>query len=284
MDKSVTLEKWFHKPNEEHPEIPDLTIPRLKYKIHVDNIKDFLSYNGEEIDFKDRYIKGHLVKFICPIYEFIIHGRIIGVSLIHDPDMLLLLDKLQIYNIKHLRFESLRIHMTYLNLNPVLDNKEYPIGNFDIKIESLSFHECSAGTEFLDFWTKSNRDNGIEYRLKYIEFTSFGMTYKDIEIIHKNMRTNYVLLGILWRAKTEQPDCEFSSSLKPQKDKWKSEVDVYLKRNQDAYERCRTGTFLPMFANRYSRENVFNILPVDVVRIISRLIWNSRGMKIWIRE
>ena len=192
MDKSVTLEKWFHKPNEEHPEIPDL-----------DNIKDFLSYNGEEIDFKDRYIKGHLVKFICPIYEFIIHGRIIGVSLIHDPDMLLLLDKLQIYNIKHLRFESLRIHMTYLNLNPVLDNKEYPIGNFDIKIESLSFHECSAGTEFLDFWTKYDEDNtniknDTDYKLTKLEFSNCILSYENVDTIRKNLRTNYIVRELIY--------------------------------------------------------------------------------------
>src|ERR1035438_4520052 len=112
MDVSATKRKrhyWFHKPNEEHPEIPDITIPRDLYVIKTRDLEFFLKYKGEEvIDFNNRFHGYRLVKFRCPVKTLMVHiseNR----NTIHFCNIILLLDKLLIHKVEVLCFKELLV-------------------------------------------------------------------------------------------------------------------------------------------------------------------------------
>lgn len=274
--------EWFHEPNEKHPEIPDITIPRDIYPVSMNNLRVFLCYDGSEVDFKDRYRERRLVKFICPIERIMVCGSQNNVDL-YPRDILLLLTRLRMYTAEELGFQCIRIRN-----NEYSDEKNYPPGYYLTRIKSLFFHKCRIESTFLDFCTKSCQTSGTKYNLKLIYFVECAITALNLKVICKNLKTNYILLYIKWGNKdrthienfSEEP-MTLKSSIKLEMEQMRTEIDDYLKRNQQGYEKCKWAVLLMLLAHRYRKGNVFNTLPVDVLRIIAKMVWASVGTQIW---
>lgn len=295
MDGLVTKKKkkhfWFHKPNEEHPEIPDLTIPRNLYVVRLDDIKYFLNYKGKDIPdmygidrgkWRNDYNGNRLVRFKCDVKTIIIYPSI-GWSTIHSSHILLLLDKLLMHKVKTLIFKE-------LNVDTIDGDSLYPKGKFPIRIKYLSFDRCKIGSHFLDFFTKSKKEKGMDYNLIGLEFYNSVLTYDNVTIIHHNLKTNYIIRNII-RKNTSEDElvlnkniifCEEGNSKHiTEINNLFIEIDGYLTRNRNGYEKCKSYVLLILLAHRFSKGSIFQILGRDVTQIIAKKIWESRGTKIW---
>lgn len=282
MDKSVTKRKhyWFHKPNEEHP---DITIPRDLYVVKTCDLDAFLEYKGEEVvNFDDRYHGYRLVKFNCQIKELMVHVSTVS-NTIYFHNIMLLMGKLLVHKTEALTFK-------FMYIDDVTNvTGWYPRGNLPITIKTLGFSGCKIGSEFLDFFTKSNKDGGIGYNLTTIEFSDCCVTHDNVDTMCNNLKTNYVLHYVIRRNISENESIlnEQLHAIFSEKNSWSKidnlfiEIDDYMKRNRDGYEKCRRSTLLPLLAHRFSSGSIFSVLGVDVTRLIAKKIWNSRGTKVW---
>jgi len=290
--------RWFHKPYSEQLEIPDITSPKDVYVITVNEIESFLHYKGEDIDFDNRYCGYRLVKFNYSINTLVIRCSLKADHL-YPPYGPLLLKKLLFHKVETLIFESINIADNYIPL--AFDN--YPTGKIPITIKNLIFQDCSLESNFLNYWTKRSDADKREYNLTKIGFVNCTNESPGlVDTLTINMRTNYNIRKFIYvddsavatvklfeeRKKNRPAEdamtrkfINFVKEARIKESHFLTELEDYFRRNKDAYAKCEGCVRLILLANRYSKGNVFNILPVDLARQIAKMIWASAGTKIW---
>ena len=296
--------RWFHKPDYQSTEYLerllnvsplDITTPKEVYEISVTHLHDFSDYKDEKIEnFDDRYIDFRLVKFTCNIHTLVVHGGLVG-NCLYFSSIPSLINKLLINNVEVLSLKSLHID------NIPYKKNLYPAGKFPIRIKHLAFRKCKIGNEFLDFWTKYDEDNtniknDTDYKLTKLEFSNCILSYENVDTIRKNLRTNYIVRELIYsydrKNKLISTDIVLNGSYNPKINiselfieidiyRLFIEIDGYMKRNREGYEKCKKAILFLLLANRHDRNNLFNTLPVDVMRLICKKIWSARGSKIW---
>ena len=62
---------------------------------------------------------------------------------------------------------------------------------------------------------------------------------------------------------------------------WKFTIDNYLKRNNAGYDRCYNTIITLLCIKRFSNNPSLNLIDINVIKYIAKLLWESRGTIIW---
>ncbi len=269
----------------------------IDFNISVGTQEIYVIGSGEILNLFDanpehKYYGNRLIKFSCSINTFVLRRQPHSNCLYFVAIVPLFL-KLNTHNVETLIFEKLYIDDT------TNSHHKYPTLVLAIKLRNCIFDICSIGSDFLDFLTKHNDDDSRDYNLTNIEFMNCYITQSNIDVLSKNLRTNYKIREILHtnmpkpigaknseqnEIKTISDVCEdyIASHEIPHKmyNVSFSEIDKYIIRNRNGYEKCENAVLLLLLTYKFT-DNILSTVPIEIFTKLLKYVWNSRGTKIW---
>ncbi len=149
------------------------------------------------------------------------------------------------------------------------------------KLNSIEFIRCSILTQsfFISlFKTKSNLLRTIKFvechvlmimRQLYLEIrNNYGITRIDVDDVDHRYAIDHSELS------REEYYAQINRIL--------LNVNQFCERNKKGLVKCRNACLTLMLIKKYRNDNLLVTVPRDVVLIIAKLVWKSRGTKVWV--
>lgn len=277
---------WFHKPTEEHPETPDLTTPKDVYVICVHELETFLKYDGREIDFDARFElcrwhepgdRTRLLRFNCPINKFVLIPSKVRYTYL-TPSIQDLDEKLVKHQVELLELN--RLDMTTVSKHNATFKSSFPL-----TIKHLVLINCEVNEGPLMHYLDPHIHS--DYHLQTVKIINCLLGDKDIYCITLALENNYTIKALNIIGKYPyKPRGLYYGQLYPESAPISRElslikIECYVERNVQGYKRCRDVALLLLLVKRFETGTVLDIINMDIVRILAKMIWASRGQKMW---